>query len=613
MKFEHIVALCLVVAIFFMLAAPAFGVEQGIVDAASGDFFSWLYSKVLDASGGSNLREAIESQFSHQNEGDCPMNPMGTGHHWHADFAASLYSVGGVAIPCSCQYCGMTYREYTNTDFTGQDVLDAYDDYVDTLPATGVDDAGYLYWVPEHIGWACEISYGGSKYVATPYAGYTCGSNVPDFTWSENSDSMVVSLVVNSYWSYFSTQYRGNGRHLWRLSGEAPISGTYFVNGSFPVNERWVVSSGDVSTSTLVATVSYGVHVSQGDTYTFDFSNREKAFGEANVVSARVELVGRPVVRITPDLSIDSTTDTIYNINTRVTSIQGDYYYVEDGDVNIIENQTIVNETNNTVFNPVTNITYDMSGWQYDYSTRTYNITTNEGDTVTVNYGDEYVTINEGGNTYNINYYIDNSGNGGGGNGGEGGNGGGGSADTPSSSWWEDFKSWLGEKLDKITFWLKVIAGIETVDTVTDIVDDLNLDPDLDVEIGIGDGEGAQTVGILAIIGKFAFVWTIVEIGREFFAQIAANASGSPPNITVNLGAARSANGFNYGGEVVALDLSWYAEYKPTVDAIVGGFLWLLFLWALFKKAPGIISGASMDTSKVEDIDAGFKRKGRRG
>ena len=79
---------------------------------------------------------------------------------------------------------------------------------------------------------------------------------------------------------------------------------------------------------------------------------------------------------------------------------------------------------------------------------------------------------------------------------------------------------------------------------------------------------------------------TGVEIGREFFAQVAANASGTPPDIKVNLGAANSAYGYNYGGEVVALDLSWYAQYKPTVDAIVGGFLWLLFLWALFKKAP---------------------------
>ena len=39
--------------------------------------------------------------------------------------------------------------------------------------------------------------------------------------------------------------------------------------------------------------------------------------------------------------------------------------------------------------------TYDMSGWTYDYSTRTYNITYNEGDTVNITYGDENITIVE--------------------------------------------------------------------------------------------------------------------------------------------------------------------------------------------------------------------------
>ena len=56
----------------------------------------------------------------------------------------------------------------------------------------------------------------------------------------------------------------------------------------------------------------------------------------------------------------------------------------------------------------------------------------------------------------------------------------------------------------------------------------------------------------------------------------------------------------------------YLAEHPvETMDAIVSGFLWLLFLWSIFKKAPGIISGASMETEKMDDIDAGHKQKRR--
>ena len=66
---------------------------------------------------------------------------------------------------------------------------------------------------------------------------------------------------------------------------------------------------------------------------------------------------------------------------------------------------TIINESGNTFTNPVTQNGYDLSGWTYDYSTRTYNATTTDNETVSVTYGNQYVTINEGNNTYNV-YYV---------------------------------------------------------------------------------------------------------------------------------------------------------------------------------------------------------------
>ena len=68
----------------------------------------------------------------------------------------------------------------------------------------------------------------------------------------------------------------------------------------------------------------------------------------------------------------------------------------------------IVNEDNGTVYNPITGDTTTYDEWNYDYSDRSYHFTdTSTGDTSTVTYGDENITINEGGNTYNIYYLMD--------------------------------------------------------------------------------------------------------------------------------------------------------------------------------------------------------------
>lgn len=57
-----------------------------------------------------------------------------------------------------------------------------------------------------------------------------------------------------------------------------------------------------------------------------------------------------------------------------------------------------------------------------------------------------------------------------------------------------------------------------------------------------------------------------------------------------------------------ALDLSWYARYKSRVDAILSGFMWIGYLWLLFKRAPGIVRGSAMieETNyKIDDYKNG--------
>lgn len=94
--------------------------------------------------------------------------------------------------------------------------------------------------------------------------------------------------------------------------------------------------------------------------------------------------------------------------DSRPVSITGNYGIIgDDGSLTKIDATTIVNEGSSTYYNPVTNTSYDLSGWTYDYSTRTYNLTTVDDNSVTVTYGDENVTINEGDTTYNVYYLVE--------------------------------------------------------------------------------------------------------------------------------------------------------------------------------------------------------------
>lgn len=128
--------------------------------------------------------------------------------------------------------------------------------------------------------------------------------------------------------------------------------------------------------------------------------------------SAHVQFFPR-VYKFTPAPSVDVNFETTYNINTRPTSITGGNYGIvgDNGQiVKVEDNSTIVNETNNTYYNPATGTTVPISNWSYDYSDRSYKVTLESGDTVTVTYGDENVTIQEGDTVYNVYYLADGSG-----------------------------------------------------------------------------------------------------------------------------------------------------------------------------------------------------------
>jgi len=91
-------------------------------------------------------------------------------------------------------------------------------------------------------------------------------------------------------------------------------------------------------------------------------------------------------------------------------------------------------------------------------------------------------------------------------------------------------------------------------------------------------------------------VLTLADLLKAFFLGLGA----TPPIIYIDLGAG---SGWHYmGGRTIFVDFSWYAQYKPTMDAILSAFLWLWFAWRLLLRMPGIIQGASAIEGTRESV-----------
>lgn len=117
--------------------------------------------------------------------------------------------------------------------------------------------------------------------------------------------------------------------------------------------------------------------------------------------------VTTPVFEVTPLASDTTTINNTYNINTRVNNFQGDYY--DNVTNNYYNNTTIINETTNNYYDMTTNNYYTMSNWSYDYQSRTYFVTLEDGTTITVQFGDDCLTITNNNVENSYQYVIKNN------------------------------------------------------------------------------------------------------------------------------------------------------------------------------------------------------------
>ena len=98
------------------------------------------------------------------------------------------------------------------------------------------------------------------------------------------------------------------------------------------------------------------------------------------------------------------------------------------------------------------------------------------------------------------------------------------------------------------------------------------------------------------------FIGSLRELGTEAVPQIVDSLDGSSATWTFKTIAVKNSY-FSIPSHTITLDMSWYAQYKSYGDTILSGFMWLAYIWLLFKRAPSIIHGGAMVTDNLLKLD----------
>lgn len=117
--------------------------------------------------------------------------------------------------------------------------------------------------------------------------------------------------------------------------------------------------------------------------------------------------------------------------------------------------------------------------------------------------------------------------------------------------------------------------------------------------------DGYLDAKVLQLRTKFSFADGIIKIVKGFDSAL----TGTAPPI-VKLGSLDESNKYGINNYVL-MDLVWFKRYKPTTDIILSAALWVIFIWRMFIKLPGIIAGYSAMTYADAKIDEYNNKQGK--
>ena len=306
----------------------------------------------------------------------CPYAPQLGGQHQFQ--AVRTMNHGQIGLYYQCQYCGRNYG----------DMLDeAYQDYVDTLPGTQCNSDGAFLWVP-------DVSY---------FDGDSCS-----FVWRDSGQSSCTVYFRDNFQiisgSYAVTLFLRDALVLSGRGARSVLSSsaTWPKIVRVPWTARYVSANGCLNVS-FDSIVQSGGFISDSGYSRLSSPSLQSSAGTFDLYFLW------PQFWVTP-FEVQGSSGVGSSFSSDVRSIDasgsGLYGYI-GGDGTLYQSTvgTIYNETMNVYQNPVTGDTSGVTNWSYDYIDRSYTLTTDEGDTVTVTYGDENITINDAGTTYNV-YYL---------------------------------------------------------------------------------------------------------------------------------------------------------------------------------------------------------------
>lgn len=283
---------------------------------------------------------------------------------------------------------------------TSDDMKNDYNDFVSTLPATGYDNSGSLIWRPE---WSdayllvLRIMSSGSYSVSFILQGVKQNPTMSSFHRWVLSDYQLVDD--------YPYQETFNGYSKLLYNWKFPVTGYYTLLQGSAIDYLCIDKDG----SSVADTISYSsssFNAVAGSSSRYNFELTPSIFLGSSAISQMHRL---RVSYFTPVYSIIPVDDisTTYNINTRVNNFQGDYY--DNVTNNYYNNTTIINETTNNYYDMTTNNYYTMSNWSYDYQSRTYFVTLEDGTTITVQFGDDCLTITNNNVENSYQYVINNN------------------------------------------------------------------------------------------------------------------------------------------------------------------------------------------------------------
>jgi len=330
-------------------------------------FADWVLTKLND--GYSWIYSAFDLDV-------CPYSPSANKTH---NFEKQHTTVNGkLGYYNICQYCGRS---------AGEVFEQSYDTQVSALPAQGYNSAGKLVWQPKFSDFEPSSCFKSLSFEELPY----------DYTpYRISALSSGDGLCINIFSDYENSSWSIDFNNCYIY---VPISGYY-------KQVKSICATGGIISDFYykeekIATSKY---IELGDSFYWNYTD----YSFPKVLSPGIYCFYFPVFEVIPETALPGDT---YNITSRPTSITGDYGIIGDnGQITKVEGNTIINETNNTYYNPATGQTDTITDWSYNYEDRSYTLTLGGGTTSTVTYGDENVTIQEGDTTYNVYYLVEDSG-----------------------------------------------------------------------------------------------------------------------------------------------------------------------------------------------------------